>query len=402
MDNHCLICKKIIPFSISKRKRKFCSQKCFIESRKHRINTKCDFCQKQIIITISDYRQSKHHFCSRECHFQFKIKTRFKIKCNYCSKILYLHPYKKKKKQIHHFCSHICYQKFRSKDALGEVKCSFCKNKFKIKKIRKNKQKRFFCGRKCFNKFQSEADSKLIICLECKKKFRVPLSLLKSGRGKFCNKKCFIQYMRKRQYKEFFCLSCGKKTHRKKFRFRRYHKRGYFCSKKCHGKWESQNIVGKNHHNYNRKEKKCAFCKKKILVLNCSVKKNRNSFCDRKCYGKWQSKHIIGKNSPCWINGNAHQEYPRAFNYSLKEFIRKRDAYKCQNKSCGIPQKECIKTLHIHHIDYDRKNNDPINLIALCYACHQMITNRNYKYWQNYYEEIQIERKVHELEKYIN
>jgi hypothetical protein len=207
--------------------------------------------------------------------------------------------------------------------------------------------------------------------------------------------------MHKRQYKEFFCSFCGKKIRRKKSRFRRYHNRGYFCSKECYGKLVSQNIIGISHHNYNRKERKCAFCKKKILVISSFLKKNKHSFCDRKCYGKWISKYRIGKRSYSWINGNTIEEYPGTFNYLLKNFIRKRDNYLCQNEDCGVPQKECIKTFHVHHIDYNRKNNESINLISLCYECHQKIKKYNHKYWQNYYENIQIKRKVHLLEKYI-
>jgi len=392
IKNHCLICKKIMSFSKSKRKRKFCSRKCFYESRKYRVNTKCDFCKKSIIKRLNVYKKLKHHFCNRECHFKFSLK--FRVNCDTCDKILYPHPYKRKRNK-HYFCSRKCFHKFTSGVTMIEVTCFFCKNKFQIQKYRRKNQERFFCSRKCFYKFLAKNKSKTIICLECKKQFQVQKCILKLGKGKFCNKECFSNY----HYKEFPCFFCGKKIRRRKSRLKSKRKIGRFCSRKCFGKWESKNIVGKNHHNYNKKERRCAFCKKKILVLNFAVKKNKNSFCDRKCYGRWQSKYRVGKNSPCWVNGNSYQEYPAEFSGSLKEFIRKRDQYKCQNKSCGIPQIECLQKLHIHHIDHNRKNNDSINLIALCLRCHTK-ANRDRKYWQAYYENIQIERKVHELEKY--
>ena len=56
------------------------------------------------------------------------------------------------------------------------------------------------------------------------------------------------------------------------------------------------------------------------------------------------------------------------FNNELKELIRKRDNYKCQ--ICGIPQEECFKNLHVHHIDFNKSNCSPDNLITFCNSCH--------------------------------
>jgi hypothetical protein len=41
--------------------------------------------------------------------------------------------------------------------------------------------------------------------------------------------------------------------------------------------------------------------------------------------------------------------------------------------------------LHIHHIDYDKKNCNPDNLIALCHSCH-MQTNHHREFWKNYFK----------------
>ena len=43
------------------------------------------------------------------------------------------------------------------------------------------------------------------------------------------------------------------------------------------------------------------------------------------------------------------------------------------------------RKLDVHHIDYDKKNNDPKNLISLCRKCH-MKTNKNRKYWTKYFQ----------------
>ena len=38
-----------------------------------------------------------------------------------------------------------------------------------------------------------------------------------------------------------------------------------------------------------------------------------------------------------------------------------------------------------NHIDYDKRNNDPKNLITLCHSCHSK-TNYNRNYWINYFK----------------
>ena len=77
-----------------------------------------------------------------------------------------------------------------------------------------------------------------------------------------------------------------------------------------------------------------------------------------------------------------NSDYPPEFNDKLKEQIRKRDNYTCQN--CNIAEEEHIivfgSVLHVHHIDYDKNNCSEDNLISLCRACH-MRTNKNRKYW---------------------
>jgi len=66
------------------------------------------------------------------------------------------------------------------------------------------------------------------------------------------------------------------------------------------------------------------------------------------------------------------RDYPEEFNDKLKEKIRKRDNYQCQ--LCGITEEEYIivfgERLTVHHIDYNKNNNNEDNLISLCRSCH--------------------------------
>lgn len=80
-----------------------------------------------------------------------------------------------------------------------------------------------------------------------------------------------------------------------------------------------------------------------------------------------------------------HTEYGSEFDSALKERVRFRDNYKCQ--LCGCSQVENGKCLDVHHKDYNKKNNDINNLVALCISCHRK-TNFNRKYWLNKFKEI--------------
>ena len=61
-----------------------------------------------------------------------------------------------------------------------------------------------------------------------------------------------------------------------------------------------------------------------------------------------------------------------------------RDDFTCQE--CGFTEKQLNYTLPIHHIDYNKKNNNENNLIALCKSCH-MQTNYDRNDWTDYLQQ---------------
>lgn len=74
-----------------------------------------------------------------------------------------------------------------------------------------------------------------------------------------------------------------------------------------------------------------------------------------------------------WQGGKSKEEYGLEFDSALKEQIRFRDKYKC--RSCQCTQLENGEHLIIHHIDFNKKNNNVNNLIAICRPCHAKIHN---------------------------
>lgn len=89
-----------------------------------------------------------------------------------------------------------------------------------------------------------------------------------------------------------------------------------------------------------------------------------------------------GNKHPNWINGALSERYGKDWTYILKRAIRERDNYVCQ--ICKEVQKD--KLFAVHHIDYNKKNCNPENLITLCNSCHSK-TNANRNYWKEYFRE---------------
>lgn len=97
------------------------------------------------------------------------------------------------------------------------------------------------------------------------------------------------------------------------------------------------------------------------------------------------SESLKGEKSYLWKGGLTYEEYGINWTDILRESIRDRDEYTCQ--ICGIHQDELTgmnKKLDVHHIDYNKKNLDPDNLITLCRTCH-VKTNHNRDYWKKYF-----------------
>jgi hypothetical protein len=82
-------------------------------------------------------------------------------------------------------------------------------------------------------------------------------------------------------------------------------------------------------------------------------------------------------------NYSSFELYGKEFNKNLKEQIRKRDNYTCQE--CGVSQIILKSKLSVHHIDFNKRNNHPENLISLCVSCHTK-TQFDKRKWIKYYQ----------------
>lgn len=152
------------------------------------------------------------------------------------------------------------------------------------------------------------------------------------------------------------CENCGKSIERPRWHLRKV--KHHFCDFKCAGEWATHNGIrrGANNGHYNTITVPCTGCGESVSKPHSLImRRNGRVYCPN-CVG------LIRKGRKGYYEG-----YPLVFNETLRAKIRKRDKYICQ--LCQKHQNE-TGTLHVHHIDYDKDNNDPANLISLCNECH--------------------------------
>ena len=93
-----------------------------------------------------------------------------------------------------------------------------------------------------------------------------------------------------------------------------------------------------------------------------------------------------GPLNPNWKGGISCEPYCDVWaDKEYKESILERDNHRCQNPDCwGTSER-----LSVHHIDYNKKNCRPENLITLCNSCNSR-ANKNRECWQKLYKDIMI------------
>ena len=147
---------------------------------------------------------------------------------------------------------------------------------------------------------------------------------------------------------------------------------------------------------------KSEFAKEGYRVLSRQYKNSRSKI-DYVCpnghrhsirWGHWNSAdarcptcwaiNVSGPNSHNWKGGISCEPYCDAWvDKEYKESIKERDNYECQNPNCWQTSKKLV----IHHIDYNKKNCVPNNLITLCNSCNAR-ANTYREFWTVLYSNI--------------
>lgn len=125
---------------------------------------------------------------------------------------------------------------------------------------------------------------------------------------------------------------------------------GKYCSSKCAHKSQ---LNGKNVN--------CFICQKEVYrpLRRLTHSKSKKYFCGKSCQTIWRNSVVyVGSNHPNWKHGE---------NTYKNLLLKSKTKTVC--KLCGLKD---IRTLAVHHIDKNRKNNHISNLVWLCHNCHHL------------------------------
>ena len=121
-----------------------------------------------------------------------------------------------------------------------------------------------------------------------------------------------------------------------------------------------------------------------------SVKKVMNTPEMSEYMSKTMKGKLTGSNHPSWQGGISQKykkgytnTYSHKFNKNLKKSVLIRDDYNCTY--C-----KNIDDLSIHHIDYNKHNSNPENLITTCRSCNGKF-NFNREFWKIFWQSFMTE-----------
>ena len=145
-------------------------------------------------------------------------------------------------------------------------------------------------------------------------------------------------------------------------------------------------MKGKERPDFKLRRKDLFFEKKRLKNFKESPNTTVNSLKLKQEFSKRMRENNPTKgkeNHTNWKGGISFEPYSIEFDNKLKEKIRKRDNYTCQEcKEIQPPG----HNFAIHHIDYNKKNSVETNLITLCRSCHSQ-TNYRREDWQKYFQD---------------
>ena len=167
---------------------------------------------------------------------------------------------------------------------------------------------------------------------------------------------------------------------------------------RCREKW-----TGKNNPNYGKgdhlKGDKNPMRRPEILAKFIGRKRPEISKENHPFYGKKRINHsilMIGRGNPNWKGGISKNPYCEIWSdKEYKQSIFERDNNECQNPKC---RKNCNHLpLGIHHIDHNKQECNPWDLITTCAGCNSR-ANFNKPYWKKLYQGIMTEKYGYKYE----
>lgn len=152
-----------------------------------------------------------------------------------------------------------------------------------------------------------------------------------------------------------------------------------YCGLSC-------SMRGENHHTYGKKlsEKHKEKLSKSLKGKNNPMYGVNHTHKTKIKMSKLKKGMYLKEDNPNWKGGISCEPY--CFEWSFKEFkdyIKERDGNQCLNPDCFGN----IYQLVVHHINYNKKNCEPANLIALCRSCNSR-ANKDREWHEDWYKAI--------------
>lgn len=162
-------------------------------------------------------------------------------------------------------------------------------------------------------------------------------------------------------------------------------KNNSWCCSKYHAQCTTvRRKSANNNARYWKEKKRSKKTRKKIKENNVKywLGKKRNK----------QSEIMIGENNPNWKGGIDCEPYCDIWlDKEYKDSIKKRDGNKCLNPDCW----RTSEIICLHHINYNKKDCHPLNLISVCNSCNAR-SNKDREWHQYWYEAIIYRRYYNE------
>jgi len=194
-------------------------------------------------------------------------------------------------------------------------------------------------------------------CLVCNKEFKVCFSDIKRGRDKYCSRRCY--------YDSRIGAAPSEKT-RKKISEANKGEKAY--------RWKGGKI-----------SLHCLICKEEFKVKLC--KKNTAKFCSKKCHGKWDSINLVGEKSKGWKGGLTALNDLIRHTVQYREWaktVKKRDDFTCQ--ICG-ERGGMLRSNHIKKFsDYPELRMVLLNGITIHKDCDIKFVLHREKEWEDYFK----------------
>lgn len=254
------------------------------------------------------------------------------------------------------------------------VSCAICATELHVKPSRVKVTNAITCSADCLAvlrkqnmiRYRGSEATREAKCSTCSLTFTRKPSQIAKYKNSYCSRACRAVGIRGPRPdlvtgQHVPCERCGKEVWRTPATLEPH----TFCSYACAGR------QGPRGPRVARVMKHCLACNRAMVLLPSEA--SRYKFCSWRCANRTTQGArrglpgtVRGERHGNWRGGISGSPYAPGFTPWVKAQIARRDGNRCVR--CGIPRGH--KTHVVHHIDGQKVDHRPANLVLLCKPCH--------------------------------